>query len=480
MDPDGSNVLGYIILLLLLILLNAFFAMAELAVVSLNDNKIRRLAEDGDKKAARLLRFINEPTNFLSTIQIGVTLSGFLASAVAADTFAEIIVQRFSSLLPISPSTLRLVSLVVITLLLSYVTLIFGELVPKRIAMQHYEKISFSIAGILTVIASFLKPFVFVVSASTNAVLKLIGIDPNHQPEEVTEEEIRMMLDVGKESGHIHESDKDMIYNIFEFDDRYVEDVMTHRTEIVAVERDSTLDEIYEIAVESGYSRIPVYEEDLDNIVGVLYVKDLLHFSKDKEARFDIENYLRAPLYTIETTTCKTLLAQFKETKIQMAIVVDEYGGTAGLVSMEDLMEAIVGNIQDEYDDEEEDILEIGENIYLANGLMLLEDAVPFFGLSASILEEDFDTLGGYILNQIGQIPGEDERPTVQVERVLFSVQEMDERRISKLRVELLADEPENTEEEESDSFPFKRKEKIEKEEKNNKNGKEKESPATE
>lgn len=438
MEPDGSSVIGYIILLLILIFFNAFFALSEMAIVTVNDNKVRRRAQDGDKKAMKLLMIIENPTNFLSTIQIGVTLSGFLASAVAADTFTEIIVNSLAGRVPISPSTIRIISLILITLLLSYITLIFGELVPKRIAMQHAEKISYAIAGVLSGLAVVLKPFVVFLSASTNGVLRLIGIDPKEQPEEVTEEEIRLMLDVGRESGHIHESDQDMIFNIFEFDDRYVEDIMTHRTEIIAVDINSTLDEVLKVAMDSGYSRIPVYEDDLDDIEGLIYVKDLLTYvAKDSNPNeFDIRDFLRSPLFVIETTTGKALLAQIQEAKIQMAIVVDEYGGTAGLVTMEDLLEFIVGNIQDEYDDEEEDIYEISDNFYVVDGLTPIEEVFKFFDLPPIENHDDFDTIGGYILSKIGQIPAENEKPSVIVDNILFTISEMDERRIAKLTAE--------------------------------------------
>ena len=436
MDPDGSNVFGYIILLFVLILLNAFFAMSEIAIISLNDNKVRRMAADGDKKAKNLLRLIENPNNFLSTIQIGVTLSGFLASAVAADTFADLASKALKSVVPMSESALRMLCLIVITILLSYITLVLGELVPKRVAMQNYEKISFAIAGVLSGFMTVMKPFVTFLSASTNFVLRLIRIDPNQKPEEVTEEEIRLLLDAGNESGQIHESDKDMIYNIFEFDDTYIEDIMTHRTEIVAVELNASLDEIIATAVESGYSRIPIYNEDLDDVVGVIYVKDLLQFAINEPNNFDIHKFLRTPLYTIETTNLKALFAQFKETKIQMAIVIDEYGGTAGLVTMEDLLESIVGNIQDEYDDEEEEIFEVSDNSYIVDGLTPVEDVFKFFELGVVPDEDDFDTIGGYILNRLGQIPSEGDCPSVAVGDVVFTVSDMEERRIAKLKAD--------------------------------------------
>lgn len=448
--PEGS-VVAYLVLLLFLIGLNAFFAMSELAIVSLNDNKIRNMAKNGDKKALKLLQLIENPTNFLSTIQIGVTLSGFLASAVAADTFAERIVYGMRNL-AISPSLVRGIALIVITILLSFVTLVFGELVPKRVAMQNYEKISFAIIGILSGLTTIFKPMVFLVSSVTNGVLRLIGIDPDQKPEEITEEEIRLMLDVGKESGHIEESEKDMIDNIFEFDDRVVGEIMTHRTEMEAVEVDAPLSEVVETAVSSGYSRIPVFEEDLDNIIGVLYVKDLLNFLGPDAPQYHIQDFMREPMFVIESTVCRNLLAQFQETTIQMAIVVDEYGGTAGLVTMEDLLEAIVGNIQDEYDDEEEEILILSESEYIVDGLTDILTIDRFFSLGLSEDElDDFDTISGYITSLLGQIPAEGEFPSVIVSNVQFTVREMNERRIAKFDVLKLPTPPPEPEEDEKE-----------------------------
>lgn len=435
MEPD--SIWSSILLLLVLVACNAFFAMSEIAIISLNDNKLKKMAQDGDKKAALLVKLTSEPSRFLATIQVGVTLSGFLASAVAADTFSEYIVRAFAGF-AIPASTVRGVSIVVITLLLSYITLVFGELVPKRAAMQNYERISFMVARIVGVVATVTKPFVSLLSASTNGILRLMGIDPNKKPEEVTEEEIRMMIDVGGESGTIEQTEKDMLNNIFEFDDSTAEDMMTHRTEMTAIEMGTPLDEIIATARESGHSRIPVYEEDLDSIVGILYVKDLLGLITESDhAGFDLAGYMREPLYVLETTKSATLLGEFKIKKIQIAIVVDEYGGTSGLVTMEDLLEEIVGNIQDEYDDEEEDIAPAGENRYLIDGLAPLDDVLKFFTIDLPD-EDEYDTIGGYVISELGYIPTEEEHPDLIVGDVRFTVQQMDERRIEKLLAEII------------------------------------------
>lgn len=436
--PEGGLWI-YILLLLILILINAFFAMSELAVISLNDNKVKKMAQDGNKNAAILVDMINEPSKFLSTIQVGVTLSGLLASAIAADTFAEYIVYYFRNI-AISPTVIRVVSLAVITLVLSFFTLVFGELVPKRVAMQNYEKISFAIARPLSIIYKIEKPFVALLSYSTNGALRLLGIDPNQKSEDVTEEEIRMMIDVGNESGNIQQIEKDMINNIFEFDNRDADEIMTHRTDVVAIDLNSSITEVIKIIMENGYSRIPVYNGALDNIVGILYVKDLFGLVLENPSLdFDISKYMREVLYVPETNRCKELFQEFKEKKIQMAIVVDEYGGTSGLVTMEDLLESIVGNMQDEYDNEDEEISKISESVFIINGITSLENVEKLFDIK--FLDDDYDTIGGYIIDCLGHIPSDGEHPVVCIENITFTVLDMDERRISKIRAEVTAKE---------------------------------------
>lgn len=441
MEPGSLWI--YILLLLILILTNAFFAMSEIAIISLNDNKIRKMANEGNKTAIILVGMLKEPSNFLATIQVGVTLSGLLASAVAADTFTEYILYFFRNT-NISPTVIRVASLAMITLLLSYFSLVFGELVPKRIGMQNFEKISFAVAKPLSTLYKLEKPFVWLLSHSTNGILKLLGIDPNQKSEEVTEEEIRMMIDVGNESGTIEQSEKDMINNIFEFNDLTAGEIMTHRTEITAIGLDTDISEIIAVAVEDGHSRIPVYDENLDDIQGILYVKDLLKLiTENKAENFDVTKYMRKALFVPESNGAKELFQEFKQKKVQMAIVVDEYGGTSGLVTMEDLLESIVGNIQDEYDDEDEEISQVSDNVFIIDGVTSLYDIKKLFNIDFSD-DEDYDTIAGYITDLLGHIPSEDEHPTVSISDIQFTVMSMDERRISKIRAERIIKE-ENT-----------------------------------
>ncbi len=452
-DPGPTNLWMQIILLVCLILVNAFFAMSEIAVVSLNDSKIKKMAEDGHKKAKKILKLTKNPSSFLSTIQIGVTLAGFLASASASQAF----VDRFGSYLIGALGTfgknnaglISTLSLVVVTLVMSYFTLVLGELVPKRLAMKAPEKISFGVVGILLFVRGITKPFVWVLTLSTNLILRLLGINPHEEPEEVTEEEIRMMVDVGEEKGVIEESQKEMINNIFEFDDISAQEIMTHRTDITAVEVTDTLEEVARLAMEEGFSRIPVYEDDLDNIVGLIYAKDLLPYTgKTFPSDMTASDKMRSVYYVPESKKCGDLFKEMTEKHVQMAIVVDEYGGTAGLVTMEDLIESILGNIQDEYDDEDEDIEQLSDTVFTIDGVTDLEEVEDELG--RELPEGDYDTLAGMIISHLGYIPGEDETPSVEVNHILFTVLTVEDRRIEKVRVEKLP-LPEKDEEEEDD-----------------------------
>ncbi len=422
--------------ILILVLISAFFNISELSIVSLNDNKIKKMAEQGDRTAKILLNILNEPSKFLSTIKFGITISLILSSAIIIPNFAEYIIFCFRNI-PVSATFISIISYTIVVLIFSFFILIFGEFIPKKIVMHNYEKIAFFIAKIFFIIYTIEKPFIMLLSYITDLILKLLGIDPNYKPEEVTEEEIRMMVDVGNENGAIEQSEKEMINNIFEFDDRTATEIMTHRTEMTAIDLNTPLEEIISTIANSGYSRIPIYDGTLDNIVGILYVKDLLQLvSKNTSKNFNISDYMRVALYVPETNRCKELFQEFNEKKIQMAIVVDEYGGTSGLVTMEDLIESILGNIQDEYDNEIDEISKISDTEYIIEGTTSLNDVKKLFNIK-SLDDEDYDTISGYIIDCLGYIPLENERPVVYIENIEFIIISMDERRISKLHAEI-------------------------------------------
>ncbi|MBP3559725.1 MAG: HlyC/CorC family transporter [Clostridia bacterium] len=450
-NSSGSNLVFQILLLLVLILVNAFFAMSEMAVVSLNDARIEKMAEDGHKKAKLILKLTKNPTRFLSTIQIGVTLAGFLTSASAATAFAEMLTNAITASFDVPENIVSPIAVVLITLVMSYFSLVLGELAPKRIGMQVPEKIAFAVAKPLLVISKITAPFVKFLSLSTNGVVRLLGFDPNANEEVVTEEEIRMMVDVGGEKGVIEDTQKEMINNIFEFDDMDAGDIMTHRTDVVAADiNDITLEDFMNLAIEHGRSRIPLYDEDIDNIVGIVYVKDLLKFvGKEVKAKGTLKNIMREPYFIPETKSCGELFKEMSSKRIQMAVVVDEYGGTAGIVTLEDIVEAIMGNIQDEYDVEEEEISKIDENTFTVDGTIDIEEIDELIG--KELPEGDYETLAGFIMDELQCIPKDGEMNEVVFENVKFTVLSVEDRRIEKIKVEITPVEETSDEEEDED-----------------------------
>lgn len=435
--PEGSP-LSKIILLVVLIALNALFAMSEIAVISFNDNKLKRLAQEGNKKAKTLVKLTQEPSKFLATIQVGVTLSGMLSSAVAADTFTDYIVYWLRNV-NIAPSVVRMVSLVVITMILAYVNLVFGELVPKRIAMNNPEKVSFSVSGILKVTSTITKPFVSLLSKSTNGILRLIGINPDKEDSDVTEEEIRMMIDVGEEDGTIKNRERAMLHNIFEFDDLTAGEIMTHRTELIALDIASSLSDTVDTAIQNGHTRMPVYEGSLDNIVGILNIKDLLPFVVQNDPAFTIDRFIRPAMYVPESARCSDIFEEFRTSKFQIAVVVDEYGGTAGIVTMEDLLESIVGNIQDEYDQEPEAIRMLSDTEYLLDGTANLDDIAEVLHIKFGD-EHDCETVAGLVTELLRHLPEVGE--AVEYGGYHFTVAAMGEHRVLSVKAEKLQPEP--------------------------------------
>ena len=434
MDPDSTIL--QIVILLVLIAINAFFAMSEIAIVTFNDNKLKKMAEDGNKRAAILHKMVSEPSKFLSTIQIGVTLAGFMAAGSAADKFSEPFAAFLSSYMPLPAA--QTIALISITLLLAYFNLVLGELVPKRIAMHHPEKISLMVAPIIRFVFTISKPFVAVLSASTNLVLRLFGISADDQPEQVTEEEIRMMVDVGNEEGSIEKDEADMIDNIFEFDDITVEDVMTHRTDVAAVENTATVMDVIQLAIDKGYSRIPVYEDDIDNIVGIVYAKDMLRCITETVEQISnqpILPFIRKAIFVPESNRCSDLFKTFKEKKTQMAIVVDEYGGTSGIVTMEDLLEEIVGNIYDEFDPAESpEIEQLGENLWRVSGGASIGDLSEALGVKLPE-SESYDTVGGLIFTQLDFIPRDGSQLDLELCGLSLHVEEVREHRIERILI---------------------------------------------
>ena len=415
-----------IIVLAILILINAFFAATEIAFISLNDAKIEKQAKEGNKKAKQIKKMLREPSKFLATIQIGITLAGFLSSAFAADAFADDLAPMLQNLIPLGLMAWRNISIILITIILSYFSLIFGELVPKRLAMRNSEKIAFGTIGIVRAISIITAPFVKLLTASTNGVSKLFGITGTDE-ETVTEEEIRMMVDVGEEKGSIKEEEKELINNVFEFNDKVVSEIMIHRKDIYAIDINSDIDNILKELDEYKYSRIPVYEENIDNIVGMLFIKDLLANVKKKD-KVKISKIIREPYFVSENKQIDELFRDLQKNKHQLAIVLDEYGGTAGLVTMEDIIEELVGNIFDEYDDEEKEFEKIDDNTFLISGSVSIHDLRKILGVE--IPEGEYDTLSGYLIELLGRIPSDDEKPVIETKRVTYKIEDYEEKRI--------------------------------------------------
>ena len=421
-----------IIVLIILILLNAYFAATEIAFISLNDAKIEKNAKEGNKKAKQILKMLKTPSKFLATIQIGITLAGFLSSAFASDAFADKLAPILNNLIPsISLEVWRGISILLITIILSFFTLVFGELVPKRLAMKYYEKISYATIGVIRAISIITAPFVKLLTFSTNIVSKLFGVGEAEE-EVVTEEEIKMMIAEGEEKGTIERGEKQLLNNVFEFNDIIVSEIMTPRTDMYAIDINKNLREMLDEIDEFKYSRIPVYNESIDDIEGVLFVKDILKPLKDNE-EIDIRKIMREPYFIPESKDIDELFKEMQQNKVQMTIVIDEYGGTAGLITMEDIIEELVGNIFDEYDEEELDIKKIDENTYIVNGMITSYELKKIFDVE--LPEGDYETLSGYLLDKLGRIPEEDEHPVIEDENLTYRVEEIEDRRIKYVKV---------------------------------------------
>lgn len=432
-----------LLLQVILILLNAFFAATEIAVISLNTTKLKRMSEEGDKTAGKLVKLVEEPAGFLSTIQIGITLAGFLGSAFAADNFSEYLVNWIYNGIGfhgIPLSVLDTLSVVVITLILSYFTLVFGELVPKRIAMQKPMKVARISCGVVSAVAVVMRPAVTFLSFSTNAVLKLLRMKTAAEEETVTEEEIRMMVDLGEEKGTIDSDEKEWIENVFEFGDSDARDVMTHQPDIVGIPVSADVETVRNIIMESGLSRFPVYGRNIDDIRGILNAHDFLLNQKQSHTE-TVEELMRPAYFVPETVPASQLFKDMQKKKVHIAIVVDEYGETSGLVTMEDLLEEIVGNIYDEFDRAEPaDIIKLGENLWQISGTASVEDIAE--ELDVKLPEDlDYETLGGMVFSCLHTIPKDGTALDVEVCGLHIHVDQVTDRRIEKATVRKLEEE---------------------------------------
>lgn len=394
-----------LLLQIALIMCNAFFACAEIAVISVNDARLAQLLEQGDKKALRLARLTNDPAKFLATIQVAITLSGFFGSAFAADNFAGLITEAlYREGGALSRNTLNTISVVIVTLILSYITLVFGELVPKRLAMKNAEKMALSMSGVISALATFFRPLVWLLSVSTNGVLRLCGVDPNAAEETVYEEDIKDLVDQGSRKGAIDVDEREIIHNLFEFDDISVGELSTHRTDLKVLYLEDDPDEWHRTIIEGRHSYYPVCSESVDVVEGVLCAKDYFALA-DKTRENIMQNAVRPPYFVPEGVRADVLFKQMKKSKNHFAVVLDEYGGVTGIATMNDLLAQIVGDFDDDQSAPEEkpDIVKLSEDTWEIQGGASLDDVDR--ALSIELPTDEYDTFGGYVMGLYGSVP---------------------------------------------------------------------------
>lgn len=431
------NLFLNLLLLIFLTMTNAFFACTEIAMVSINKNKINLLAENGNKTAKLIKKVLAEPTNFLSTIQVAITLSGFFASASAATGFADILSKRLAIF---EISYTKELSIVIVTIILSYFTLVFGELVPKRIALHKAESISMFAIRPIYIIAKLTFPFIKLLSVSTNLVLRILGFKIDRVEEHVSEEEIKSLLEVGQLHGVFNKTEKDMITSVLSFDNKCAKEVMTPRTDTYMIDINSPLNEYLDELLNKKHSRVPVYDEDIDNIIGVLFIKDfILEARKKGFENVDVRSILRTPYFIPETKKIDILFKEMQTARIFISIIIDEYGGFSGIVTMEDLIEEIVGSIEEEYENKEPKMTLVGENTYIIDGLFSLDTLNYQLGLDFH--SDNYDTISGFIMGELERIPNEKEKIVLQYNNVILKVLSVKDKRIRKVKLILLPKE---------------------------------------
>lgn len=400
-----NSIILMILLQVLLIFLNAVFACAEIAVISMNENKLAKMANEGDKRAIRLARLTKEPARFLATIQVAITLSGFLGSAFAAENFSDVMVEGLLGLgVPVPEKTLNMISVFLITVILSYFTLIFGELVPKQIAMRKTEAMALGMSGLISAIAKIFTPLVWLLTASTNGVLRLIGIEPGAQEEQVGEEEIRMMVDAGSEKGTIDAEEKEFIQNVFEFDDLSADEISTHRTDIVMLDLQDSMETWQEIILHSRHSRYPVCDDSADKIVGILHAEEYFRI-EDKTRETVLEQAVSPAYFVPDSVKADVLFRNMRNANQTLAVVLDEYGGMSGIVTLNDLVEQLVGELCDGTEGKEEEnfIETVGEGIWKIHGSAPIDEVQKALGVPLPC--EDYETFNGLIFDTLGAIP---------------------------------------------------------------------------
>lgn len=427
---SDNNLLWLFLLQLVFILLNAIFACAEIAVITMNDNKLAKLSAAGDKRAIRLTKLTEQPARFLATIQVGITLVNLLSSAVASGNFSDKLTKWFIDIgINLSSSILDAISVAIITVALTYFTVLLGELIPKRIAMKKAEQLALGMSRLIYLLSRLFAPAVWFFTVSANGILRLMGIDPNSEENENAEEEIRMLLDAGKENGSIQADEKNMIQNIFEFDDISAAEIMTHRTEVSMLWLDETDEQWFRTITESKHSIYPICSDSPDNIIGVLYVKD--YFRLNEKSREEIMKSAVQQAYFIpETVRADVLFRNMKITRNHFAVVIDEYGGMSGIITMNDLLEQLVGDLEDDntVPIEKPLIERIDSNTWNIQGTAPLDDVAVMLGVNLPY--DDYDTFGGMVFGLLGSVPSDDSTPELEEYGLQIRITKIKERRL--------------------------------------------------
>lgn len=437
---SGSDqIVGQIIILIILTMVNAFFACAEMAMVSVNKNKIKKMAEEGKKSAKLVLQFLEEPTKFLSTIQVAITLAGFFSSASAASGLSDPLGTWLSKhSIPYGEQ----VALVSVTLILSYFTLVFGELVPKRVALQKPEAISMFCVKPIKIVAKIAYPFIQLLTFSTNIVTMPFGMKEGNTEEILSREELKSLVNEGQVQGVLNKKEKEMINSIMEFDEKSAKEIMTPRINVFAIDISAPKEEFLDELLNTKYTRIPVYEEDIDNIVGMLYIKDFLKTAvKSGYKNVDIRSIMKKPFLVPESKIIKDLFKELQQSKKQIAVLIDEYGGFAGIVTMEDLVEEVMGDIEDEYDPVSYKIKKVDDSTYLIDGLTSIDELNN--KLDLNLYSENYDTISGFLIDRLGTIPQENDDRTIELDNLVFKLESVKHKRIDKVKLYIGKEEEE-------------------------------------
>ncbi|EAE6647777.1 HlyC/CorC family transporter [Listeria monocytogenes] len=429
-DPESQQIILQLILIVVLTMLNAFFASAEMALVSLNKNRVKSQAETGDKKAVMLAKLVDDPSKFLATIQVGITLTGFFSSASAATSIATRLESVFGG-----SSFAKELSIIVVTIVLSYITLVFGELYPKRLALQKSEKIARVSVRPIMAVGVVLRPFVKFLSFSTDILVKLTRMEKNTDNEKMTREEMQLLIETGRRDGVIEVEELQMLRGVFEMDNKYAREVMVPRTDAFMIDAETESEELCDALLSENFSRVPVFTGDQDSVLGILHMKDF--FAEARKSGFeniDVKALVKDAYFAQETMFIDDLLKNMQRTRNQMAILMDEYGGVAGIVTVEDLLEEIVGEIDDENDVFSDEVKKIDETTFIVEGRMPLDDFNEMFHVE--LPSRGVDTVAGFVLTLTGTIPEEDDKVVVEYGTLRFTVEEMNDARLVSVRVE--------------------------------------------